>query len=233
MKLSLRRSILLPLAALTVLGAGCANDDQPQYDASSQGRYVAVPMNGDAPQSTTLSDAPPAGAAPLGPLAHGGDAIAQGGGTLGGSNSALDQSGGLAAKGDPLTADADGNRSTGWYWLRGTVENGRVSVSLNGVPCGEYTEFTNREVTRYVNPGQNRIAFTSLPDSPLRPMSAHLVVYMRARSADVHQTVPVADFDSENAAQPGQDFTARAPSAKAVFHPAPAPQPTTLSFFAH
>ncbi len=101
----------------------------------------------------------------------------------------------LSSQDDPLTGTRSGSRKFGWYWLRGTAHDGLVSVVINGVTCGEFSDFTDREVTRYIKPGLNRVTFTSTPTSAFRSMDVHFVVYMRAASADVHQTVPAAVYD--------------------------------------
>jgi hypothetical protein len=174
------------LACLTLCLAGCS-DRYATGDADPQSRAVPVPSSASPTPTNLLAPSDvPAPAASSDPVMKSGD-------TLSSNSHALDsgdpvaasdpvsQSRDLSSTDDPLSGRRLEERKIGWYWLRGTTENGHIRISFNGAPCGDFSDFTDREVTRFVVPGMNQVSFTSIPTSRTRPMTAHLILYMRPR----------------------------------------------------
>lgn len=77
------------------------------------------------------------------------------------------------------------------HWLRGSIFNASVAVSLNHVPLGAFRAPLDRDITMKVLPGVNTVTFTYTPDT--ETSSAHLDVL----ESEHHPPIPpLATFRS-------------------------------------
>jgi hypothetical protein len=127
----------------------------------------------------------------------------------------------LDSGGDALTKDSDSPSSqdplssvgtTNWYWMRGSISGGTITVEVNGITLGQYSVHMDKEITRMLHPGGNSITFTPQRDNPQTPVQAHLeVVYSQMSPGQL----PPLVYDTRQITQP--DVTALANPPASVY----------------
>ena len=157
---------------------------------------------------------------------HSNDPIVSGGGLTSNSDPMLSgskaYSGDALTRTDPLTGQTNaspGNTQRSiknWYWLRGTISGGAMSVKVNGVFVGQFSVKVDTEISDYLNQGGNTVVLVPLPNSTDQPVGCHLdVVY----SQQAPGSLPVLTYDTTDpglsgaSLQPQQETTSMPGSA--------------------
>lgn len=213
---SLTVSALAATAAL--LGSGCGDDR---------------PVSGPPPSSGYSAPAPASGPALSAPTSPAPDPLLSGSGTISTRDPLLGHeaptSGKNAAQADPLLpanplASDDPLRGQTMptdhsHWLRGRVQDARLTVLVNGVREGVYTGVVDRDITRTLRRGVNSVSFVYTP-----------------RRADASARMDLLESEHDPPIAPLATFQSRPlPREAAISEEAVALKTTTqnITFFAH
>ena len=183
---------LVLLAAAALLLAGCG-DDRP-YSRPSPNQSGS---NDSAPAPAPLAAASPAPATlPNDPLVSGSSGISTTDPLLPADKPA--QPDPLIGS-DPLKGPAMPTEHS--HWLRGRVQNARLTILLNGIREGDYDGLVDRDITMKLRRGINTVAFV------YTPQDASSSARMDLLESEHHPPIaPLASFQSlpQPAATAGQ-----------------------------
>ncbi len=153
MHLSVTTARLFLVAAAALLLSGCG-DDKPYSgpDPNQSGGNYSAP-------AAPVAAAPPAQALPSDdPLVSGSSGISTTDPLLPADKPA--QTDPLIGS-DPLKGPAMPTEHS--HWLRGRVQNARLTVSLNGIREGDYDGLVDRDITMKLRRGINTVSFLYTP----------------------------------------------------------------------
>ena len=135
---------------------------------------------------------------------------------------------------DPLTRnptegfDKTNRPINNWYWVRGTVANGSITIKVNGMTIGRYSVKIDTEISDFLNKGANEITFVSNPTVPDEPVTADLnVVYAQQQPGDppVLTYNTSSDMGGSDSPDPTQPYALNPPKPAVPGLPMPSVNP--------